>query len=421
MATGALKNLLSAFDFVGYRPIPNLPERLNYLSSIERRIWFHAASVGEVRGVFPLLKLVKDKFGANSIIFTTTSNTGRDELTRLMPDVECQLAPFDSPWPVNIFLNAYKPRVLILNETEIWPCMLSEVKKYRVKTILVNGRISDKAFPKYKTWKFFFKEYFLKIDKIFSQTRNDTERFRVLDVLPSAIETMGSTKYDFPQRNESFSFKTWWRNLEQDLIFKKPRKIVVLGSIREEEEKDIVKFLGVIESIGSDEDHELLVIIGPRHPQRFNKFCSFLKEQGFSFLRRSQSEKGDPLTRIIVLDVMGELLDAYRLADICFVGGTFSKVGGHNILEPAYFSKPLLTGFNTQNMKEISDRLISSGGMAQVADGKELGEVVLDLIPRVELLGKMGVASGQVYKDLRGSSLKIFHWMENNGIFNFDN
>lgn len=393
-----IDKVLTPLKKIGFEPVPELDLRKKYYGN-KKKFWVHAASVGEVRGIYSLVSRLITESGDSNIIVTTTSVTGLSEAKRLLPSVEVRLAPVDLPKYINNFLSAYEPEVLIINETEIWPNLINLSKSRGIKCINVNARISDSSFWFYNTFGFYFKNILNKFDRVFVQTEIDKERYLRIGVDESRVELSGSTKYDFPINNDSTEYDSWLNQLKEQKQF---CHIIVFGSVREEEEEEIAQAVSLLMKKHSD----YIFIIVPRHPERFSKIEQVLNKYHIKFGRRSSC---DFEHQTYVLDKMGELLSAYKSSEICFVGGTFSHVGGHNILEPAYFSKPIFTGENLQNVRDVAKVLMYEGALVKVKNGQELGERISMLIKSNQNeIAKMSVASISAYTKLKGATDKIF-------------
>jgi 3-deoxy-D-manno-octulosonic-acid transferase len=393
-------------DKFGIKTFPDLHLRHGSTLKAGQNFWFHAASVGEVRGVSPLITLFLENNSPKEIVITTTSISGKKEAMRLFPNVEVMIAPFDSPSLVRKFISTNCPRLLVINETELWPSMIMESAKRGVKCVLVNGRISEGTFKTYKFFSFFFSRILNKLDKIFVQTEIDSIRFKEISRGFENLKVYGSTKYDFPHVLSNVDFNEWWHDLSRNLNIDNESLIFSFGSVREEEEKEII---GCIKEIlSSNKFLKIYFVIAPRHADRFFEIQKVLKKEGLNCISRSDKISSSSNIKIVVLNKIGELLDVYKNSDLCFVGGTFSSVGGHNILEPAYFAKPIIVGRNTYNMKDIAEELEYAGGLIKVANGHELANKALELFHAKLKMIEMGAANFKINQSLKGTTRKIY-------------
>jgi 3-deoxy-D-manno-octulosonic-acid transferase len=368
-------------------------------------IWIHAASVGEVKGISPLIYRILEQAPEVSLVITTTSFTGRDTARKLFPESTVRLLPLESSTWFTRFITHFKPSLVIINETEIWPVMIHVLSKASVPMLLVNARISDRAYPRYRFFRFFFSILLKRLDRIYAQSELDKERFISLGASPSEIESIGSTKYDVPQVSvEDVPFVAWWSGFDRY----SDHLVWTAGSVREAEEDQIVSaFLELKKDFDT-----LILIIAPRHPDRFEALSQKLAEQKLPFIRRSQHVHfPNELSgaHIIVLDTLGELAGAYYVSDFSFVGGTLCPVGGHNVLEPAQFGKPVVIGPHLMNVRAVVQSLKDNDALLMVSDKSGLIEVAGKILSDPGFAQSMGERSKRTFDALQGTSDKIMN------------
>jgi len=371
-------------------------------------IWVHAASVGEVRGISPLISKLLEK--NLPLLITTTSDTGKNEAKRLFPTADVCKAPLDIGVIVRRFLEIKKPKLLIINETEIWPSMISQASLARVPIFLVNGRISDNSYPRYLFFRFYFSKILKKITKVLTQSELDKERFLSLGVQSDKISVVGSTKFDqLGLANTSTD-----NNLEKLIPLNNKDFVITFGSIREEEEELI---LSVIKKLLEESvSYPLKIIVVPRHPDRFEIFYKKLKTLSAQVLKYSalkeQENTDNRNFEILLVDTIGELLSFYQLASICFVGGTFSKVGGHNLAEPTMFQKPLIIGPEVHSQREAFNIISHHNALIQVDSALELAKKLNYFIKNPDTLQKISINSDNAMSSLTGATNRVMDILE---------
>jgi len=370
------------------------------LGSIQSNlIWFHAASVGEVQGIAPLIKTFLNEGPGRKILITTTSLTGKARAKEIFPQAIVSLSPLDSCFLLRSFLLKYSPRLLIINETEIWPNMILSASSFKVPVFIVNARISDKSFPRYYFFKSLLGTLFSRIDKIFAQSKIDKERLESLGA--GNVEVLGSTKYDVDvglPRNEKADFWNSYADKSSGLM------VLTAGSVREEEEDGIIAAFKEL----NKSFPELRLVLAPRHPERFSRVAMKLAQNKISYRERSGFDKSfNGGESVLLLDTIGELLFAYSVCDVAFVGGTLCPIGGHNILEPAYFSKPILTGPYLMNVRSISELLLENQAIIIVRDHSELVLALSDLLRDAKKRTLYGQNANDVSSRLKGVSISL--------------
>ena len=323
-------------------------QRLGWLSfeerNIEGSIWIHAVSVGEVLAVIPLARALKTRWPARPLFISTTTQTGRAlAKSRLMDLATPFYFPFDWRFSVKRTLAKIRPDAVLIAETEIWPNFLRECFRNRVSILLVNGRVSDRSLRRYRWILPIMRNTIRYFNALCMQTEMDRQRILSLGALPERTEVCGNLKYDLSPPDEVSLLVTRYRHL---LNLPDNALIVVAGSTMKGEEEQV---LFAFDSL-KRQCTSAVLILAPRHPERFREVEQLLLSRPTPFAKRS-SVGGDPASTpvdIWLLDSMGELATIYALADIVFIGGSLVPRGGHNILEPALFKKPVLFGLKDQ-------------------------------------------------------------------------
>ena len=367
------------------------------------RVWFHAASVGEVKVLAAFLPHFKSEFPDYKIVISTTTKTGKAQAKRLIPDADfLTYLPIDLYWCVKKALRSFNPQALVIVETELWPNLLGVAGKLRIRVFLINGRISAKSFPKYRKFKFFFASVLSEVDSFLMQTETDRERILKTGAPPGSVKVVGNTKFDYLSLKERLVDGDRRDGLSELLS---GRQIVVAGSTRRGEEEVVLDAFRALRSNRKDS----LLILAPRHLSRLKEVESLLNRGGWRFLRRRQLEKikGNNSVDVILLDTMGELLIFYSLAEVAFVGGSLVPVGGHDPLEPAAFAVPVLFGPYMENASDSRALLLKSGGALEVKNGPELAESLIELLTDQAKRRDMGLSAQRVIEENSGTCSKI--------------
>lgn len=304
---------------------------------------------------------------------------------------QCIFFPFDFPRAVNRALTLIKPDVIIIVETEIWPNFTRKAAQLNIPLLLVNGRISDRSYPRYRAIRFLLGPVLESFSAFCMQSQADSERIAALGALSSRVENTGNMKFDHELKivstDEVAANKKRFRLPENTAI-------LVAGSTHEGEEKILVD---AYKNIAGQLERDLVLVLIPRHPERKKEVQALLKNADMKCRLRSQLQEDDPLIApgdVLLVDTLGEVLDLYSVADLVFVGGSFVPVGGHNLLEASLLSKPVLFGPYVHNFKEISKKLIRSGAGVKVTDQHDFERQSLTMLKdpaRCKAMGETGL------------------------------
>ncbi len=303
------------------------------------RIWLHAPSVGEVKGLSTLIPHIKENYPEAFLIISTLSKTGQKQAKSLIPsaDAFCYL-PFDFSWIIGSFVKTFRPHLLVLVEGDFWLNFMSEVKKWGGKVVLVSGKISEKSFKRYLFFPLFRDLLFKKIDRLYVQGKLYQDRFLKLGIPPEKIFILGNLKYDIPSPEISHKEQEKWKKL---LGIDEKHLIVTVGSTHEKEEELL---LTIFQSLWKNFP-QVKVLLAPRHPERFKTVEKILQEKGIAYGLSTQVEKHQKHQKVILINQIGILPYCYKLAHLTIVGGSFVKgIGGHDIFEPAKMGVPVLFG-----------------------------------------------------------------------------
>ena len=372
-------------------------------------VWIHAVSVGEVLAAKPLAEELKRRFPARPVFVSTTTETGQKLARSRLPCADgIFYFPFDWVPPVRRALQAIQPALVIIMETEIWPNFLREARRLDVPVVFANARISERSFARFQRWRFLIGDFFARTlrDAAFflAQTPEDQSRLVDMGAPEDRVEVAGNLKYDGAPP-ESGEFVVWL----QDQIAKQERwPVVVAGSVVAEEEEPVLAAFDVVQR----QWRHALLVLAPRKPDRFNQAAEIVSAAGWDVARRSRLDLAAPLSEnadVLLLDSIGELASVYALADATFVGGSLVPAGGHNILEPAWFSRPPIFGQSMENFEEMADQFLSARAAIQVSSGAHLGRVWVQLIEDDAARERMGAAARALSERNRGSTARTLN------------
>ncbi|HIF9422356.1 TPA: lipid IV(A) 3-deoxy-D-manno-octulosonic acid transferase [Photobacterium damselae] len=323
------------------------------LKATERPIWIHAVSVGESIAAIPLIKALKEKNPKQPILVTTTTSTGAEQIAKLGDLVEHRYMPIDFGFAVKSFLKKTQPQQMLIIETELWPNTLHQVSKYGVPITVVNARLSEKSYNNYAKVQPLFNLMLPCLTQVLCQTESDANRFEQLGVNKDKLLVTGSIKFDIQiSDNIREKSKTLRQELGQD------RPVWIAASTHKGEDEQVLEAHKKILEFHSD----ALLILVPRHPDRFDDVFKLCQQQGFETIRRTTKDNITDSTQIYLGDTMGEMLLLIGSADVCFMGGSLigDKVGGHNVLEPAALGVPVITGPSYFNFKNIINKMLNT-------------------------------------------------------------
>jgi len=348
-------------------------------------IWLHAVSVGESMAAAPLVAALRVEMPDLQFVVTTMTPTGAERVRQQMgASVIHHYAPYDAPWIVNRFLAAFRPEMLILMETELWPNTIHLARRRGLKVLLANGRLSEKSRRSYARFKDLARNMLRQAHTICVQAEEDATRFRELGA-ESPLVT-GSLKFALHGTGGQT------RPLAAIQAWKGEHELIVAASTREGEESEVIR---AWRRCLEDFPHTRLVIV-PRHPERFDQVFKLCVEAGVATGRRSRAESLETTTRIVIGDSMGEMMEYFACADIAFVGGSLVDTGCHNVLEPVALGLPVTIGPSRFNFAAICELLENAGALRSAADGGELGEVWSELLADRESRKRMGEAGKAV-------------------------
>jgi len=395
-----------AYQALRYRKyVANLAQRMGYLPVSfnlegDESIWIHAVSVGEVLTARALLPALRERYPGLRIFLSTTTLSGQQVArTRLTGADDVFFLPFDLPPFVTRTLRLVRPRLFIMMETEIWPNLLRACRRQGIKTMLVNGRISSRSYPRYRLARGFFRNVLADVDRFCMQSDESARRIIDIGADPSKVIVTGSLKFDSLELPAMAAGRGAGRVLR---YFRIPasRPVFMAASTLKGEETPVLTAFAALRRLHPS----ALLIIAPRKPERFGEADALARAEGFRVVRRTElAVDAEPRADVVVLDTIGELAPLFQVATIVFVGGSLVDQGGHNILEPAVHGKPIIFGPYMQNFAEIAATFLSSQAAIQVGSGPALTDAVVRLAGDPVERARLGAAARALVEANRGA------------------
>ena len=405
----ALVSPYFVYQAVRYKKyVGSLRQRLGYLPIAlnldqEPSIWIHAVSVGETLTVKALIADLRAQYPRLRIFLSTTTIAGQQVAKKNLQVDGVFYFPFDWTFTVRRTLAVVKPRLFVMMETEIWPNLLRECRERGIKTVVINGRISAKSYPRYRLVRPLFRRVLADIDRFCMQSDESARRIIDLGADPARVTVTGSLKFDSLPTSALVS-----HGRPRELVlryFRVPpaRVVLVAGSTMKQEDAAVLRAFARIRSITPG----ALLVVAPRQRERFDEVERLARDEGFSVARRSNlAVDADPRADVVVLDTFGELAQVYQIATVVFVGGSLADYGGHNILEPAIFGKPIVFGPHMHNFREIADTFLTNHAAVQVQSERELEEALRNLVADPVRRAALGAAARALVETNRGAKDK---------------
>lgn len=364
-------------------------------------LWLHAVSVGEVLASSRLISELDLAFPEFQVLLSTTTRTGQELARQRLGPNRVFYCPLDLPWAVRAYLDALKPRMLILTETEFWPNLLATCFRRQIPVAVVNARVSDRSWPRYRKLHRLWQPFLSQIRAVLAQTPLDAERLKAIGCDASRVIVGGNLKFDVRATAEAEATRIL-RESAQGL------RIIVAGSTLEGEEDALLNAWKQLSAAHPD----LLLVLAPRHPERFAAVIALLESSDLNWLPRS-SWKGTPPTEIaslhpgqvVLLDTIGELASVYSITTLAFVGGSLIPAGGHNPLEPAQFGVPIVMGPHYANFRAITDDLRAHDAL-RIAERTSLAQTLTALLGNRAAADAMGLRARQVFEAQAGATAR---------------
>jgi 3-deoxy-D-manno-octulosonic-acid transferase len=367
-------------------------------------IWLHAVSLGEMSAAAPLVRALRSRYPENPLVLTTATLTGSARARALFGDtVDVRFLPYDTPGAVARFLDRIRPRLAIIMETELWPNLFAECERRGVPLVLASARLSAKSVSRYRRLGSLFRGIFSASSLIAAQTPEDAERFIAIGAQSARTHVIGNIKFDLELGAGVIDQGRALRS-----SFGGARPMWIAGSTHAGEEEQV---LAAHEELRADRADALLLLV-PRHPDRFRAVADLLSSRGLRFTRRSSGVLPDSATQVVLVDSVGELAALYASADVAFVGGSLVPIGGHNLLEPAALGVPVLTGPYHSNGRDIARLLLQQGAALQVDDARELAAALARLMADPKERRRIGAIGRHIVESNRGSVARLLELIE---------
>ena len=389
--------------------VGSLGQRLGYLPVSfnmdgDDSIWIHAVSVGEVLTARPLISELKRRYPNLRMFLSTTTMAGQQLARRSVRDVDAVFYfPFDFQFVIRRTLELVRPKLFIMMETEIWPNLLRECRLRGIKTAVVNGRLSARSFPRYRLIRPMMRRVLDHVDRFLVQSEESARRFIDLGADPARVVVTGSLKFDSLEVSSTALQARARDRVLRYFRVSGSRPVIVAGSTMKGEESAVLQAFRRVRSVAPN----TLLVIAPRNPERFGEAEQLARQEGWKVSRRSDlAIDAEPRVDVVVLDTIGELATVYQIATVVFVGGSLVATGGHNVLEPAVFGKPIVFGPHMQNFVEIAEAFVSNGAGVQLNGEAELEEAFLSLMSDPVRRARLGAAARALVEANRGANDK---------------
>ena len=367
-------------------------------------ILLHSVSVGETLAAIPLVRALRHRYPDLPITVTTMTPTGSERVQSAFGnDVQHVYLPYDLPGSINRFLNKVDPKLVIIMETELWPNLIRKLHQRKIPLVIANARLSERSAAGYAKLGKFIRKVLQRITLIAAQNAEDGERFIMLGAKRTQLAVTGSLKFDIsvtPQlASKAIALRRQWA----------PRRPVWIATSTHEGEESLM--LQTHKAL-LQQFPDLLLILVPRHPERFPDAINMVREAGLNYISRSSGELPSSATQVVIGDTMGELMLLYGIADLAFVGGSLVERGGHNPLEPAAHAIPVLMGPHTFNFKDICARLTQANGLITVTDAESLTKEITSLLTDEDYRNFYGIHAVEVLRQNQGALQQLLQLLE---------
>jgi 3-deoxy-D-manno-octulosonic-acid transferase len=375
-----------------------VPSRLELPGGQEPAIWVHAVSVGEVLAVAGLVEELRRRFPRHRIFISTTTDTGQALARQRFGEANVFYFPMDFVFAIRPYVRALRPRLVVVAETEFWPNFMRLAHAGGARIAVVNARISDRSWPKYRRFRGLLRRLLANVDLFLAQTPEDAARLRDIGAEPERIHVSGNLKFDIPAPVPPAIVES----LRKSIAANGAHPVLVCGSTVDGEEPLLLK---AFENLLVQHPRAVMVL-APRRPERFSAVAALLEHMSIRFFRRSEWS-GEPLAGgVVLLDTIGELAALYALADVAFVGGSLVPHGGHNILEPAQHGVAIVVGNHTENFRDIVS-LFQSRDAVRIVGPAELPLVLLELLANDAERGALGKRAAETIRSQIGAIARM--------------
>jgi 3-deoxy-D-manno-octulosonic-acid transferase len=396
-----------------------LRERLGFGPELDGpSIWVHGVSLGEITAAAPLVRELRARYPGTSLVLTTATPTGRARAIALYPQAAARYLPYDTLGAVQRFLRRTRPRLAVIMETELWPNLFEGCRRGGIPVVLANARLSAASVAGYRRLGSLVRAVFSPGVAVAAQTEGDAARFVEIGAAPAQVQVTGNIKFDAAVGTQVVERG---RELRRELGEARP--IWAAGSTHAGEDEQVLDAHASVLA----EHPDALVVLAPRHPERFESVAALIRARGLRFERRSLGAPEPPIAApggaggprasrmearaqpapVFLLDTVGELTAFYAASDVVFVGGSLVPIGGHNLLEPAALGLPVLTGPSHANARDVARLLIDEGAAAEVRDGAELARTLTGLLEDAAARERMGAAGRRIVELNRGAVERV--------------
>jgi 3-deoxy-D-manno-octulosonic-acid transferase len=383
--------------------IGRVPARLRLPGEREPVIWVHAVSVGEVLAVAGLVEELQRRFPQHKIFISTTTDTGQALARKRFGGGNVFYFPMDFAFAIRPYLRVLRPQMVVVAETEFWPNFMRLVHVSGARIAVVNARISDRSWPSYRRFRGLLRRLLANVDLFLAQTEEDAARLEDIGAPPERVRVTGNLKFDIPAPAPPAIVES----VRRSIAVTGAGPVLVCGSTVDGEEPLLLK---AFENLRVQHPRALM-ILAPRHPERFAVVAALLEQMSISFCRRSRWN-GEPLAGgVLLLDTIGELAALYALADIAFVGGSLVPRGGHNIIEPAQHGVATVVGNHTENFRDIVS-LFQSRNAVRVVGPAELPLVLLELLANDAERKALGQRAAETLRSQIGATMRTASELE---------
>lgn len=368
-------------------------------------IWIQAVSVGEVALCRSLIPMIREKFPAHPIVFSTITKTGNELARKLFAkDAVIIYFPLDFSFVVKKVIRMIKPKIYVMVETEIWPNFLKTIERNAIPAILINGRISDKSFGKYETARPFLYRIIKNINSFCMQSKTDADRIIKLGAIPEKVKVTGNMKFDIQAK----PIQSSGDELRKQLGLEEGDELLVAGSTHPGEENVIIDaYQDIVKKIPG-----LKLLIAPRHIERADEVEEAARGCGFNPVKLSSPQSEGSSAQIFILDTIGRLNDFYSIASVVFIGGSLVKHGGQNPIEPAIYAKPVIFGPHMFNFKGIVEAFLKKDAAIRVDNENDLTPVLYNILADKKAQARIGAAAKEVIAANRGATEYVLKEMD---------
>jgi 3-deoxy-D-manno-octulosonic-acid transferase len=360
-------------------------------------IWVHAVSVGEVLAVGGLIETMRRNFPQHRILISTTTDAGQQLARKRFGEENVFYFPMDFAFAIRPYLEVLRPELVVLAETEFWPNFLRLVHAHAARIAVVNGRISDRSFPNYRRFRWALRRMLAHVDLFLAQTQEDAERLQSIGAEPARVQVMGNLKFDVAAPIAAPIVES----LRRALAAHRAEPVLVCGSTLDGEETILLKAFETVRATYP----RAVMILAPRHPERFNEVAILLQQSSVPFHRRTQWNGETLAGGILLVDSIGELSSLYALADVAFVGGSLVPRGGHNIIEPALHGVAIVVGKHTENFRDIV-ALFRRRDAVRVVGTSELTPMLMQLLANDSERRALGQRAAETVRSQTGATAR---------------